>query len=116
MSQPADAIKKEELRKAEHDVSIGHLRMGMGSMGQRRPEDEDEGGSGGNGLQQHPIISQSQYFSGVPENISANAAENTDAEHNANNLDPEKTPTLNNSHKNTHSNRSTPSITSPRPV
>lgn len=115
MSQPADnPIKKEELRTVEHDVSIGHLRLGMGSMGQRRP-DEDEGGGGGNGLQRHPIISQSQYFSGVPENISANAAENSDSEHNANKLDPEKTPTLNNTHKNTHRNRSTPSITSPRP-
>lgn len=116
MAQAGDTIKKEELRRAEHDVSIGHLRLGLGSMGQRRPEDEDEGGSGGSGLQRHPIISQSQYFSGVPENISANAAQNPDAEHNANKLAPEKTPTLSNSAKNTHSNRSAPSITSPRPM
>jgi hypothetical protein len=112
-----NAIDKMQLRKVESEVTIGHLRMGMGSsLGQRRPDDDDEGGSGGQGLLAHPLLTDSQYFAGVPENITANTKESADAEHNAERLAPEQRPnlTLSNDLTNTKANRAGP--TAPRPA
>lgn len=116
--QQVTPIEKGQLRQIEADVSVTHLTLGMGRMGQRRPNDE-EGGSGGSGLNPHPIINngKTQYFSGMPENITANAQQSMDVEHNASQLQPEQRPSLTLKHElqNTNANvkRVTPST--PRP-
>lgn len=93
MSSPSDLSRKA----AEKKISDAHLApaspaFGMGSTGQRRPDDDNEGGSGGSGLQRHPLISKTQQFSGMPD--SADAQNNQDTESNAKDLAPEKRPSL----------------------